>query len=107
MLQTIPKCIQSLQWILDETQHTCVMQQGMTDDGMESTKEIPCHLVLLIVCWHHDLQIPVHVAFERMCKEAELKAFHGCAGGRALSHGGVPRAVCRGLLLSQDFGVSG
>lgn len=48
------------------------MQQRMTDDGMESTKEIPCHLVLLIVCWHHDLQIPVHVAFERMCKYLSL-----------------------------------
>lgn len=39
---------------------------------MESIKEIVCHLVLLIICWHDDLQIPVHVVFEKMCKYLSL-----------------------------------
>lgn len=30
------------------------------------------HLVLLLVCWHNDLQIPGHVAFEKMYKYLSL-----------------------------------
>jgi len=40
----------------------------MIDDGVENVKEIPCHLVLLIVCWHDVLQDPVRDAFENRCK---------------------------------------
>lgn len=65
LLQTMPKWIQ---WILDEIQHPSIMQPETIDDGMENIKEIPCHLVLLIVCWRNVLQIPVHAAFENRCK---------------------------------------
>lgn len=68
LLQTTPEWFQTLQWILAEAQRTYIMQPEMIDDGMENIKEIPCHLVLLIVCWHDVLQIPVCAAFENRYK---------------------------------------
>lgn len=72
LLQMVPNWIQTLQWILDDTQCTYTMRPEMIDDGMKNIKEIPCHLVLLIVCWLDGLQIPVHVAFENRCKYRSL-----------------------------------